>query len=77
MDQHTRRLNPKFRSACLELLRRDLTRYGMRESAPADWPLRRKARLHFVSTINVVMAGENPFGKRRRELGLDWPAHKR
>lgn len=63
-----------FRDVCLELLRRDLTRYGMRETTPGDWPWRRKLLLHGMNTINVVAAGVNPFGQKRRELGLDWPA---
>jgi O-methyltransferase len=67
-------LNYEFRGACLEMLRRDLTRYGMRETAPADWPLRRKLMLQFMNVGNMVMAGVNPFGNRKRELGLDWPA---
>ena len=63
-----------FRGACLELLRRDLTRYGMRETAPADWPWRRKLLLRAMNTINAVAVGVNPFGQKKRELGLDWPA---
>jgi O-methyltransferase len=67
-------MNSEFRAACLELLRRDLTRYGMRETTPEDWPLRRKLLLHSVNAGNAVVAGVNPFGRRKRELGLDWPA---
>lgn len=64
-----------FRGAYLELLRRDLTRYGMRETTPEDWPWRRKLLLHGMNTINAVAVGVNPFNRqKRRELGLDWPA---
>lgn len=67
-------MNAEFRSACLELLRRDLTCYGMRETMPADWPLHRKAVLRVLNVGNVALAGVNPFSNRKRELGLDWPA---
>lgn len=63
-----------FASACLELLRRDLTRFGMREKAPDDWPVRQKLLLHFMNAGNMLVSGVNPFGRRKRELGLDWPA---
>jgi O-methyltransferase len=70
-------LNPDFRAASLELLRRDLTRYGMRERTPKAWPLRRKLMLHGANALNAcasAMAGVNPFGNLKRELGRDWPA---
>jgi O-methyltransferase len=64
-------VNSGYQTACLELLRRDLTRYGMRETTPEDWPLRRKLLLHTLNAGNAMMAGVGPFGKRKRELGLD------
>lgn len=71
-------VDPVFRSTCLELLRRDLTRYGMRESTPKTWPWRKKLMFHSANTMLAVNSGVlgrvNPFGNRRRELGLDWPA---
>ncbi|WP_163804368.1 TylF/MycF/NovP-related O-methyltransferase [Mycolicibacterium anyangense] len=67
-------MNSEFRSACLELLRRDLTRYGAREAAPSDWPWNQKLLLHSMNISNSLRRGANPFGSRKRELGLDWPA---
>ena len=44
------------RSLYLDLLRRNLTRYGMHERMPAEWPLRR--RLLF-KTVNALSARRN------------------
>ncbi len=62
------------RSLYLDLLRRNLTRYGMRERMPAQWPLRRRLLLKIVNPFNVMLVGKSPFGQRKRDLGLDWPA---
>jgi O-methyltransferase len=56
------------RSLYLDLLRRNLTRFGMHERMPSDWPLRR--RLLF----KAFNRGSGPRDQRARELGLDWPA---
>ena len=59
------------RSLYLDLLRRNLTRYGMHERVPSEWPLRRRLLFKAVNTLNSVRNGT---GQRSRELGLDWPA---
>ncbi|GFG73636.1 TylF/MycF/NovP-related O-methyltransferase [Mycobacterium botniense] len=62
------------RSLYLDLLRRNLTRYGMPERMPARWPLRRRLLLKAFNTLNSLRVGRSPFDEHRRELGLDWPA---
>jgi O-methyltransferase len=59
------------RSLYLDLLRRNLTRYGMHERIPSEWPLRRRLLFKAVNTLHSV---RNDTGQRGRELGLDWPA---
>ncbi|WP_369816175.1 TylF/MycF/NovP-related O-methyltransferase [Mycobacterium sp. 852014-52144_SCH5372336] len=59
-----------LRSLYLDLMRRNLTRYGMHERMPEKWPLRR--RLLFKGA-NAVINRASPF-KSKRDLGLDWPA---
>jgi O-methyltransferase len=61
------------RSLYLDLLRRNLTRYGMHERMPARWPLRRRLFLKTVNTLTPIRMGTNPFDQRTRDLGLDWP----
>ena len=61
------------RSLYLDLIRRNLTRYGMHERMPAQWPLRRRMLLKTVNTISSIRNGTRPFDRRMRELGLDWP----
>jgi O-methyltransferase len=61
------------RSLYLDLIRRNLTRYGMHERMPAQWPLRRRMLLKTVNTISSIRNGTRPFDQRTRELGLDWP----
>lgn len=61
------------RSLYLDLLRRNLTRYGMPERMPARWPLRRRLLLKTLNTFVALREGTNPFDQRNRELGLDWP----
>jgi O-methyltransferase len=60
------------RSLYLDLLRRNLTRYGMREQAPSEWPLRRRLLLKAVNTLTPKLRGMS--AQSSRELGLDWPA---
>ncbi len=62
------------RSLYLDLLRRNLTRSGMHERVPARWPLRRRLLLKTFNVVNPVLMGTSPFGKRKRDLGLVWPA---
>ena len=62
------------RSLYLDQLRRDLTRYGMPERMPARWPRRRRLLLNAINTLTPMRMGTSPFGKRKRDLGLDWPA---
>ena len=62
------------RSLYLDLLRRNLTRYGMHERMPSEWPLRRRLLLKAVNTFSSIRNGTRPFDQRTRELGLDWPA---
>lgn len=61
------------RSLYLDLLRRNLTRYGMREQVPPEWPLRRRILLKAVNTMTSRRGGMRDH-QRTRELGLDWPA---
>ncbi|OBK41031.1 macrocin O-methyltransferase [Mycobacterium sp. 1245111.1] len=62
------------RSLYLDLIRRNLTRFGMHERMPAEWSWRRRLLFKTVNRINSRRAGDGPFDERKRELGLDWPA---
>ena len=62
------------RSVYLDQIRRQLTRYQMHEQMPTQWPLRRRLLLNTVNFLQPVLMGKSPFGLRKRELGLDWPA---
>jgi O-methyltransferase len=62
------------RSLYLDLLRRNLTRYGMHERMPSEWPLRRRLLFKAVNTISPMRLGISPFSENKRDLGLDWPA---
>ena len=62
------------RSLYLDLLRRNLTRSGMPERMPSQWPLRRRLRLKAFNALNPLLMGTSPFGERKRDLGLVWPA---
>jgi O-methyltransferase len=62
------------RSLYLDLIRRNLTRYGMHERMPARWPLRRRLLFKTANTLNAMRHGMSPFDERKRDLGLDWPA---
>jgi O-methyltransferase len=66
---------PDVRSMYLELLRRNLTRYGVDEIVPvraSRHPLFSPA-LRALAKRNVIVARNRPFNEQRRELGLDWP----
>ncbi|MFV9632049.1 TylF/MycF family methyltransferase [Mycobacterium neumannii] len=65
---------PDVPALYLDLLRRNLTRFGMHERMPADWSLRRRAYLKVINTLQPMLLGASPLGQRKRELGLDWPA---
>ena len=54
------------RSLYLDLLRRNLTRYGMHQRIPSEWPLRRRLLFKAVNTLHSV---RNDTGQRGRELG--------
>jgi O-methyltransferase len=62
------------RSLYLDLLRRNLTRYGMHERTPSDWPLHRRLLLKTVNTVTPRLRGSTARNQQARELGLDWPA---
>lgn len=57
----------------LDLLRRNLTRYGMHERIPSDWPLRRRLLFTAVNAVTSRRMGKDSIHKKR-DLGLDWPA---
>lgn len=46
----------------------------MHERMPAGWPLRRRLAFKIMSTLQPMLLGTSPFGQRKRDLGLDWPA---
>ena len=62
------------RSEYLDRIRRELTRYGMRERMPAEWSLRRRLLVKAYGTLAPIFMRKSPFGQRKRDLGLDWPA---
>lgn len=62
------------RSLYLDLLRRNLTRYGMNERLPTQWPLRTRLLFKTVNVSNSMRKNASPTGQQNRELGLDWPA---
>ncbi|OCB44671.1 macrocin O-methyltransferase [Mycobacterium malmoense] len=59
------------RSAYLDLLRRNLTRYGSDELVPVGWNYFGRAVL---STRKFMLVRKRPFNPHARSLGLDWPA---
>jgi O-methyltransferase len=59
------------RSAYLDLLRRNLTRYGSDELVPVGWKYLRRP---LFSTRNLLLVRKRPFNEHARKLGLDWPA---
>ena len=62
------------RSLYLDLLRRNLTRYGMHERVPAEWSLRRRLLLKIFNASNPRLRGFGASEHSARDLGLDWPA---
>ena len=62
------------RSLYLDLIRRDLTRYGMDERVPVWWPLRDAPPQIQQHRSTPMLLRISPFGQRKRDLGLDWPA---
>jgi O-methyltransferase len=62
------------RAEYLEKIRRDLTRYGVNEQMPVRWPLGRRLVLKTFNTLYPIVRRTSPFGQRKRDLGLDWPA---
>jgi len=66
------------RSLYLDLLRRNLTRFGMPERMPARWSPMRRLLLKGFNTIhpmsNPTGVSASPFGQGARDLGLDCPA---
>ena len=58
------------RSLYLDLIRRDLTRYGIDELVPVRWPLRRS----LLKTLNLMLVRKRPFDQRKRDSGQDHPA---
>lgn len=58
----------------LDLLRRNLTRYGMHERMPERWTLRRRLLLKAANAVLPILNGASPLGQTKRDLGLDWPA---
>lgn len=59
------------RSAYLDLLRRDLTRYGSDELVPVGWDWFHRP---LFKIGNLMLVRRRPFDPRKRDLGLDWPA---
>lgn len=62
------------RSLYLDLMRRNLTRYGMGERMPAQWPLRRRVLFKAANAIMPLVNSASRSSKTRRDLGIDWPA---
>jgi O-methyltransferase len=71
--------NSDARSLYLDLIRRDLTRYGMDQLVPVGWSQEQRPTLGWLLGLPFFKAGKfmlvrkRPFDKRRRDLGLDWP----
>ncbi|MBX8691264.1 macrocin O-methyltransferase [Mycobacterium sp. 20091114027_K0903767] len=59
------------RSAYLDLLRQDLTRYGVDELVPVGWNWLHRP-IFKIGKLMVVR--KQPFDRHKRDLGLDWPA---
>ncbi|QNI06758.1 macrocin O-methyltransferase [Mycobacterium kubicae] len=61
--------NDDVRTAYLDLIRRDLTRYGEDELVPVKsnfWRL-------LLGGFGLTLVRKRPFDRRKRELGQDWP----
>ncbi len=59
------------RSAYLDLLRQDLTRYGVDELVPVGWNWLHRP---VFKIGNLMLVRKRPFDRHKRDLGLDWPA---
>jgi O-methyltransferase len=59
------------RSAYLDLLRQELTRYGVDELVPVGWSWLHRPALKFGK---YMVVRKRPFDPGKRDLGLDWPA---
>lgn len=62
------------RALYLDLLRRNLTRYGMHEQLPSGWPLRRRVLFKAANGVIGRANAHRLVGNTPRDLGLDWPA---
>lgn len=60
------------RSAYLDLIRRDLTRYGEDELVPVGWQRLGRPLFKFG---DYVLTRKRPFDQQARDKGLDWPAN--
>jgi O-methyltransferase len=58
------------RAAYLNLLRQDLTRYGVDELVPVGWTWLHRP---VFKVGNLILVRKRPFDKNKRDLGLDWP----
>lgn len=58
------------RLAYLDLMRNVLTRYGSDELVPVRWPGRGRT----IHMRDFLLVRKRPFDRRKRDLGLDWPA---
>ncbi len=59
------------RSAYLDLLRQDLTRYGVDELVPVGWNWLHRP---VFKIGNLMLVRKRPFDRHKRDHGLDWPA---
>jgi O-methyltransferase len=60
------------RSAYLDLLRQDLTRYGEDELVPVGW---QKLGRQLFKFGDFVLVRKRAFDQQKRDKGLDWPAN--
>ncbi|OBI36778.1 macrocin O-methyltransferase [Mycobacterium sp. E1386] len=70
-DRDSRSSFVDTRSAYLDLLRRNLTRYGSDELVPVGWNYFGRPVL---SAGKFMLVRKRPFNPHARDLGLDWPA---
>jgi O-methyltransferase len=62
------------RSLYLDLIRRNLTRYGMPERIPEQWSLRQRLLFKAGNRVLRQTNAQRLTGTTTRDLGLDWPA---
>jgi O-methyltransferase len=78
-DRQTTETDRAARSLYLDLIRRNLTRYGMDQLVPVGWSQEQRPTLGWLLGLPFFKAGslmlvrKRPFDQRRREFGLDWP----